>query len=189
MSTRRVDTDRPRPGANQTGAGSLTTQLGAGEDPIMTEPFHVVLERVLPYDGPHSADTVEEAASGLRALVRYLNSATQGAGPGHVGNGQTTLRRAPTVDAVIGGVKSAAYLLDQLLRQLAESLERLADDETLYNDVARDDPASAARVAWSATTVLRRARERSDELAGMLEDAQSLTTHLGHDETGGGGLR
>src|SRR5262245_44853128 len=105
--------DRPRPGANQTGAGSLTTQLGAGADPSLTVPLSVVVERVLPYDGPRSADRVREAANGLPVLVRYLNNAT---GPGA---GNTILRLAPTVDGIFGGLHAVAFGLDQLLSQLA----------------------------------------------------------------------
>jgi hypothetical protein len=78
-----------------------------------------------------------------------------------MGSGQTTLAMAPTVDSIVGSV-----LVDQLLRQLSAALARIASDPTLYNDVVRDDPASAAPVAWSATSVLRRARERSDEWPG-----------------------
>jgi len=138
----------------------------------MAEPFHVVVERVLPYDGPHSADTVEEAARALAALVRYLNNATQGAGPGHLGNGQSTLRYAPTVDAVIGGVKSAAFLLDQLLRQLSESLERLADNETLNDDRHwNHHEASPSGTAYGAMGALEGAMTRARELAIALEGA------------------
>src|SRR5918992_2131628 len=133
MSPQWTDGGRPRPGANQTGAGSLTTQQGAAEGSIMAEPFHVVVGRVLPYDGPHSADTVEEAASGLPVLVRYLSNAT---GPW---DGETTLRYAPTVDVVLGGLHAAAYGMDQLLSQLADALERHAGDPSLYDD-RRDRP-------------------------------------------------
>ena len=38
MSVRRTDRDRPRPGANQFGAGSPDTLQGAGDVSIMTEP-------------------------------------------------------------------------------------------------------------------------------------------------------
>jgi len=169
--------DRPRPGANQTGAGSLTTQLGAGEDSIIAEPFHVVVERVLPYDGPHSADTVEETASGLSALVRYLNNAT---GPW---NAETTLRYAPTIDAVLGGLHAAAYGLDQLLSQLAEALNRHAGDPSLYDD-RRDRPADA--VATEAAARLLAVRDAAMAFADALTDVRELTVHLGHDLDVGG---
>jgi hypothetical protein len=179
MKQRLRDWDRPRPGANQTGAGSLTTQLGAGEDPMMTEPFHVVVERVLPYDGPHSAATVEEAANGLPALVRYLNNAT---GPW---NGET-LRYAPTVDAILAGLHAAAYGLDQLLSQLAAALTTQAADPALYDD-RRDRP--GADVALGAAGRILAARDAGMAFAEAVTDVRELSAHLGHDLDAGGGVR
>jgi hypothetical protein len=180
MNTRSRDRDRPRPGANQTGAGSLTTQQGAAEAPIMAEPFHVVVERVLPYDGPHSADTVEEAASGLPVLVRYLNNAT---GPW---NGETTLRYAPTVDAVLGGLHATAHGLDQLLSQLADALARQAGDPSLYDD-RRDRPSDA--VAKDAADRLLAVRDAAWTLGAAVTDVRELTVHLGHNAPAGGEVR
>ena len=171
--------DRPRPGTNQTGAGSLTTQQGAGEDPIMTDPIHVVVERVLPYDGPHSADTVEEAARGLPALVRYLNNAT---GPW---NGETTLRYPSTVDSVLGGLHAAACGLDQLLRQLATALDRHAGDPTLCDD-RRDRP--GADGALGAAGRILAARDAAVAFTDAVTDVRELTVHLGHDVDAGGGV-
>lgn len=174
------DRDRPRPGGNQTGAGSLTTQLGAGEDPIMTEPFHVVVARVLPYDGPHGADTVEEAASGLPSLMRYLNNAT---GPG---NGPTTLRSATTADAVLGGLHAAGCGQDQLLSQIADALTRHAGDPTLYDD-RRDRP--AADVAREAAGRVLAIRDAAMAFADAVTEVRELTVHLGHDHRAGGETR
>jgi hypothetical protein len=171
------DQDRPRPGGNQFGAGSLTTQLGAGENSIIAEPFYMVVERVLPYDGPHSSDTVEEAASGLSALVRYLNNAT---GPW---NREATLRYAPTVDVILGGLHSAAFGLDQLLSQLSGALTRHADDPSLYDD-RRDR--SAGAVALEAADRLLAVREAAVAFADAVTDVRELTVHLGHDVDAGG---
>src|SRR5262245_25642467 len=88
------------------------------------ESVRLQIERALPYDGPHSTDTVRDAAGGVYVLVRYLNNVT---GPS---NGETTLRLAPSVDDVLGGLHSAAYAMDQLLNQLAGALTRQADDPT-----------------------------------------------------------
>jgi hypothetical protein len=172
--------DRPRPGGNQTGAGSLTTQLGAAEAPIIAEPFSVVVERVLPYDGPHSPDTVEEAASGLPTLVRYLNNAT---GPW---NGETTLRYAPTVDLILGGLHVAAYGLGQLLSQLADALTRHPADPSLYDD-RRDRPADD--VAREAAGRMLAVRDAAVAFADAVTDVRELTVHLGHDEAARGDLR
>ncbi|MGH3659001.1 MAG: hypothetical protein ACRDUA_20290 [Micromonosporaceae bacterium] len=152
----------------------------------MTEPFHVVIERVLPYDGPHSADTVEEAVSGLPALVRYLNNATQGAGPGHVGNGQTTLRHVPTVDAVLAGLHAALFGLDQLLSQLADALTRHAGDPALYDD-RRDRP--GADGALGAAGGILGARDAAMAFADAVTDVRERSVHLGHDVDAGGGVR
>jgi hypothetical protein len=177
MSPHGTDGDRPRPGANQTGAGSLTTQLGAAEDPSMTESLSVVVERVLPYDGPHSADTLRDASNGLSALVRYLNNAT---GPW---NAERTLRQTPDVADALGGLGAAVGRLDQLLGQLADALDNLGRDPTLYDD-GRDR--AAVGVAGLASERVLVAREIASVLATNLADAHGLTAHLGHDLRDGG---
>jgi hypothetical protein len=171
------DGDRPRPGANQFGAGSLTTQLGAAEDPIMTDSLSVVVERVFPHDGPHSADTVREAANGLSALVRYRNNATGG------WNGKATLRLAPTVDAILGGLHAAAFGLHQLLSQLGEALVRQSADPSLYDDRRDRDPAA---VAGEASDRVLAVRDAAMDLADAITEARRLTFHLGHDLHDGG---
>jgi len=139
-----------------------------------------LVERVLPYDGRHSAETVVEAASGLRALVRYLNNAT---GPW---NPAQTLRYAPTVGDVLCGVEAAVDGLDQLFDQLANALDPLADDPTLYDD-RRDRP--AAGTAREAAGYVRSATRDAAELADALDVASSFTSHLGHDMAAGGEVR
>ena len=141
------------------------------------ESVRLRIERALPYDGPHSADTVRDAAIGVYALVRYLNNAT---GPG---NGDTTLRLAPAVDDVLGGIHSAAYALDQLLSQLAIALTKHADDSGLYDD-RRDRP--AAGVATDAADRILAARDAAMALAESLTDVRARTVHLGHDLHFGG---
>jgi hypothetical protein len=136
------------------------------------ESVQLRIERALPYDGPHSADTVRDAAGGVYALVRYLNNAT---GPW---NGETTLRLAPSVDDVLGGLHSAAYAMDQLLSQLAGALTRQADDPTLYDD-RRDRPATG--VATDAADRILAARDAAMALAEALTDVRARTVHLGHD--------
>jgi hypothetical protein len=130
------------------------------------------IEQYLPYDGPHSADTVADAAYGLSALVRYLNNAT---GPR---NGRTTLAWAATNDRVLGGVNAAVYGLDQLLEQLAAAMERQAQDPTLYDD-RRDRP--GAHTAQAVATELREAKPLVWELARAIDQARELSYHLGND--------
>ncbi|MGH3461222.1 MAG: hypothetical protein ACRDP9_07055 [Kribbellaceae bacterium] len=147
----------------------------------MAEPFSAVVERVLPYDGPHSADTAREAADGLSALVRYLNNATGG------WNGKSTLRVAPTVDAIFGGLHATTFGLDQLLTKLAEALERQSADPTLYDD--RRDRDAAPTAANAADRVLA-VRDAAMDLADAITEVRRLTFHLGHDDVdGGGGVR
>ena len=144
----------------------------------MAEPFSVVVERVLPYDGLHSPDTVREAANGLSALVRYLNNATGG------WNGKTTLRLAPTVDSVLGGLHVCAFGLDQLLGQLGEALVRQSADPSLYDDRRDRD---AASVAGEASDRVLAVRDAAMDLADAITEARRLSFHLGHDDQVDGG--
>lgn len=133
-----------------------------------------LIAQCLPYDGPHSEDTVRDAAAGVSALVRYLNNAT---GPG---NGTRALRHAATVDAVVADVESAVYGLDQLLRQLESAMDRQAADPSLYDD-RHDRP--AGQTADRAEALIEEARRRSALLADALQAVRQHTTHLGN--TGG----
>ncbi|MGH3484667.1 MAG: hypothetical protein ACRDPQ_15715 [Nocardioidaceae bacterium] len=135
------------------------------------------VRRALPYDGPHSADTVLEAASRLDALVRYLNNATG------AWNGKQTLRQASVVHNVLGGVEGAVFGLDQLLTQLAVALDRLAADPSLYDDRS-DRP--AAETAHDAADRVRDARDRAAAIAAGIGHARGLTMHLGHDNADAG---
>ena len=157
-----------------------TFQGTAEEQATASDSVQLQIERALPYDGPHSADTVRDAAHGVYALVRYLNNAT---GPW---NGGTTLRLAPAVDDVLGSIHSAAYALDQLLSQLADALARQSSDPTLYDD-RRDR--SAAAVAEDAADQILAARDAAMAFADPLTDVRSLTVHLGHDLIDGGEVR
>jgi hypothetical protein len=87
-----------------------------------------VVEAALPYDGPHSRDTVIDAARLMAGAGRYLNNATQP----HTAD--TTLAWASTIGSVLGNVKTTLYQLDQLLDQLAQAALRLAEDPTVYSD-------------------------------------------------------
>jgi hypothetical protein len=145
---------------------------------MMTESLSVVVERVLPCDGPHSRDTVREAANGLSVVVRYLNNATGG------WNGKATLRLAPTVDAIFGGLHAAAFGLDQPLSQLAEALVRQSGDPSLYDDRRDRD---AAAVAGEASDRVLAVRDAAMDLADAVTEVRRLTVHLGHDDVDAGG--
>ena len=157
-----------------------TFQGTAEEHATASESVQLQIERALPYDGPHSAETVRDAAHGVYALVRYLNNATGG------WNGKTTLRLAPTVDAILGGLHASAFALDQLLSQLGEALIRQSADPTLYDDRRDRD---AAAVAGEALDRVLAVRDAAMDLADAITEVRRLTFHLGHDLHDGGERR
>jgi len=127
----------------------------------------------LPYDGPHSADTVTDAAHRLAVLVRYLNNAT---GPGH---GRTTLAWAATVHRVLADLAAAVHGLDQLLTQLAAAITRHTTDPGLYDD-RPDRPATDTAHALAAQ--LTELRHTAGDLARGIDQARELSAHLGNND-------
>ncbi len=139
---------------------------------ISNQDFLGAVEHYFPYDGPHSRDSVADAATGAAALIRYLNNAT---GPG---NGTRTLEWAATVDQVTGGVHALVANLDQLLRQLGDAMQRQASDNpTLYDDRG-DRP--AGETAREVAQGLEDARQRSHAVVAALEAAREASSHLGN---------
>lgn len=135
--------------------------------------FKAVVEEHFPYDGPHTPESVLEAARGIAALVRYLNNAT---GPG---NDARSLPDAPWAYRVLGSVHGSVDGLEQLLYQLATALDRLSADPTLYDDrrgcyVGRDTAHEAAGHLAAAQRTLAEPR-------AQLAEAWKVTSHLGHD--------
>lgn len=130
--------------------------------------FSDLIERCFPYDGPHSGDSVADAATGAAALIRYLNNATG------AGNGRRTLEWAATVYEVAGGVHAVVVGLDQLLGQLAGAMRRQAGDPTLSDD-RRDR--SAAETAREVATRLDEARSWSHGAAAALAVANEASSH------------
>jgi hypothetical protein len=110
-------------------------------------------------------------------LVRYLNNATGG------WNGKTTVRLAPTVDAIFGGLHAVAFGLDQLLSRLPDALVRPAADLTLYDDRRDRD---AADVAVEASERVLAVRDVAMDLVDAITEVRRLTVHLGHDLDAGG---
>ncbi len=155
-------------------AAGPTTPTPTGRTDVMADGRELLdaIQECVPYDGPHSADTVADAARGLSVLVRYLNNAT---GPG---NGRTTLESATTVYRVLGGLGAAAGGLDQLFKQLAGGMDRQATDPTLYDD-RRDRP--GADTAHALAALLSELRGTAGGLAWSLDQARELSAHLGHD--------
>lgn len=130
------------------------------------------VEDLWPYDGPHSADTVTEAATAVAQLVRYLNNATQP----HLAD--RTLQHAATIDRILGGIGSAVHGLRQLTDQLATAAEQQADNPTLYDD-RRDRP--PFRTAIRLAACLQDTRSAVGTLADDIDGARRISTHLGNE--------
>lgn len=142
----------------------------------MTEEQNIYdwIEDRFPYDGPHSADTVREAALVVSRLVRYLNNATQHS------NARYTLEWANTANDVIGYIRASAHGQAQLLEQLAERLAyQAAEDPTLYDD-RRSVKWPAPVTARHAASKLMAAAEQTMQLSSAIGAAQLHTTHLGN---------
>lgn len=121
-------------------------------------------------DGPHDDDTATDAASSLSELVRYLNHATIR---------HTPWPWAATTHRVVGGLSATVYGMEQLVRQLAEVLDKQAKDPTLYDD-RRDRP--GAQTAAQAAAQLRAVRPMVSQLAAMLDAVRAHTVHLGNND-------
>ena len=130
--------------------------------------------RYWPYDGPHTAEGVTDAARALTELVRYLNNAT---GPG---NGRETLRYAPHIYRTLGALYGALAGMEQLLTQISTELERIAVDPTTYDD-RHTVNYSAESTAYGAAHSLGEAREALGPVGHHLGRAWGDTSHLGHN--------
>lgn len=137
-----------------------------------------LIEKHFPFDGPHSDESVTEAATAVGRLVRYLNNATYPY--------KKAVDSGPALYRVLSNVNSATYGLEQLLRQLSETAAELADSETMYDD-RRDRPAKGTAV--EAASHINSAMQALAPLTRALERATSLACHLGHEEPRPGGPR
>lgn len=142
--------------------------------PHTTEPeqdvdAYVVVGAHWPYDGPYDPHRTGQAALAIARLVRYLNNAT--------GKPDALPYAAPAA-AVVARLADAVYGLDQLLGQLAEFAEQLADDPTLYDD-RRDRPGAETALAFAGE--LEHARAVAVQLADRLSAANRHGYHLGND--------
>lgn len=131
------------------------------------------LESRLSIDGPHSDAQTRDAAGALAYLVRYLNHATL------PGRAETTLAYPSSVDVLAGHLGGALGGLPQLLRQLAERMELIADDGRLYADEL-GEPANPAVLAVEAVEWLRSAGMMLDEAATGVRRARRATSRLAY---------
>lgn len=85
------------------------------------------IEERWPYDGPHSPETIINAAQGLERLVRYMDNASQ----------YPSLFDQPwQVHDMLLAVHGALYGLDQLLDQAAVALEHLGTSASTRGPIA-----------------------------------------------------
>lgn len=175
LSRHRQKADRPRPGANQTGAGSPSTQLGAQEDSSMTHSprtsVQEIVERYWPYDAPAEADRTNAAATAVSALVRYLNNKTRD---------PATLPSPSDLDELTSNLWAATAGLDQLLKQLAARADSLSTEPGVYDD--RDDRSGEA-TALAASEAFADVRALARRLAEGFEQVRAHTSHLGGPST------
>lgn len=124
-----------------------------------------------PYDGPHSEDTVLEAARAIHELVEYLNNAT-------FGGTKKTLRYSPQVARILGSLGSGLSGLDQLLEQLMVAETRIGKDPKAH-DERRDRPASQS--ANEAVEHIGQARKLLAQTSSALLSASTAAFRIGHD--------
>lgn len=129
-----------------------------------------IVERHWPYDGPHTNDRVAAAAEGIERLTRYMANATY-----------QPVTSGPALYRTLSSLNDALYHLDQALRQVADSTSTvLADDPTLFDD-RHDRPAED-----TAVDVADAISEARQGIAGRLQRAAQMASHLGHGSNGGG---
>lgn len=136
-----------------------------------------------PYDGPHSPDSVAEAARAMSELATYLGNAT---GPG---NGQHTLRYGSQVYRVLGALKGALYSLGQVLDQLAVAENRIGEDPLTYHEDRRTPPTDVTTEVVEQLTAARKllmhdwtsGEPRVPTVCGHLDQAHSASSILGYN--------
>lgn len=142
-----------------------------------------LVDKHFPYDGPHSDDSVLEAAKTVDQLTRYLANAT---GPGI---GKHTLTCGADVYRVLGQISGALANIEQVLGQLADAATRTSADPLAYDD-RRDRPASQTAVELvaeltAARKLLFQAWPGGDREASTvhkhLADAHVHSAHLGYN--------
>lgn len=129
------------------------------------------LTAIWPYDGPHSAKTVTDAARGISELVRYINNATSTIG---------RYRYMSQTASVAGSLAAAAYGLDQLLHQMNVAIGKHIDAGDLYDDHCPQDPFAGAARADVARQQTEEARAAATILAQRLSELHNTMNAIGH---------
>lgn len=124
-----------------------------------------IVEKNWPYDGPHTDDTIADAATAVERLVRYMANATY-----------QPIESGPALHRMLSSLSSALYMLDQVLGQVSAGAEStLAEDPTLYDD-RHDRP--GLDTALAVANAIEEARQG---ISSRLHLAAQLASHLGHD--------
>lgn len=131
-----------------------------------------VVEAHWPYDGPHFPELTTTAAAAIDRLVRYLNNAT---------GKPDAMPYVAVAGTLLASLHAAVTGTEQLAVQLARFAELQAADPTLYDD-RRDRP--GADTALALATELNELRSKVADLAGALDRAAELASHLGNTEPG-----
>lgn len=129
------------------------------------------VEALYPYDGPHTPDTVREAAEDLSGLVRYLANATRRG---------DSLPQPGDLAAVVGSLQQVAGGLPQVLNQLAAHADRYATRADL-SDSRSGDPAVVAR---DLSQYLRTAADGIAAIRAVLASAHEAASRLGVNPEG-----
>ncbi|MGB3443841.1 MAG: hypothetical protein WBA97_34320 [Actinophytocola sp.] len=126
-----------------------------------------IIERHWPLNGPHTNDTIAEAAQGAEALMRYLAHATY-----------EPITAGPALHRTLSSLHESLYMLDQVLGQVADGVRRdLANDYTLY------DTRSGRLPAATALDVADAIGEARQGLGSRLYRAASEASCLGHTDS------
>ena len=129
-----------------------------------------IADLLLPLGGPYTPEAVVQTATTMAELVRRLNHATFGGG---------ALRYPSHLYHVVGGIRSAAYGLEQTLRQLSTHLDRWTIDPRVGHDRNGDPSHTCAQ----ACEELRRCAANLDAVTTALDTAHELTSHLNFDRS------
>jgi hypothetical protein len=124
------------------------------------------VDDAFPPDGPHTADSVRDAARTVNMVVTYLSYAT--AHPGTVGD--------PTnLAIVVGDLHQVAVKLSQVLHQLAGA----ADRYTTMSGLSDDHGGHPVVTAREVDVRLREAAGAALKLVDPLGAAREAAAHLG----------
>lgn len=118
-----------------------------------------------PYDGPHSPESVMDAATAIRELTRYLANAMQS---------EQAVPYAAITRRMLNSLSSATSMQMQVLGQLADHMDRFTEDVTLYHEETPYTERSG-RIDQRAVATLQDAAAQTRKAARALGRAQLET--------------